>query len=90
MAFINETGIIATILASGTASVTGNMVASLLVILLFIVVVAMMFGIPLEFTSILIIPICLVMGAYYSNFIVPLTIIFIYITAIISKNWLIR
>lgn len=88
--FINETGIIGQIIQAGTENLTGNIVATLFMILLFLIVLAMMFQIPLEFLSILILPMCLSIGAYYSNFIIPITIIILYIAAIISKNWLFK
>ena len=88
--FINSTGIIGTILDAGTQNATGNMIASLLFILLFLVVIALMFGIPLEFISIIILPLCLAMGAYYSDFFKPLIVVLIYVSAILAKNWLFK
>lgn len=90
MDFINQTDIIGRILDSGTQNATGSMVATLLFILLFLVVVCMMFGIPLEFASIIILPLCLAMGSYYSKIFAPLIVILIYVAMIIAKNWLIK
>lgn len=88
--FINQTGIIGTILDAGTQNATGSMVATLLFILFFLVVIAFMFGIPLEFISIIILPLCLSMGAYYSDFFRPLIVILIYVSMILAKNWLFK
>jgi len=90
MIFINTTDVIGVILASGTETLTGSMVATLLLILIFLMVVAMMFQIPLEFLSVIILPFCIAIGSYYSNFILPITIIILYISFIIAKNWLFK
>jgi len=90
MVFINETGIIGTIIAAGTQNVTGNLFITLLVVLIFLIVIGIMFSIPLEFIAILILPICLASGSYYHNFVAPLGIIIIYIATLITKNWLFK
>lgn len=90
MAFINETGIIGTILDAGTQNATGSMMATLLLILLILLVVCFMFGIPLEFASILLLPICITMGSYYSDMFRPIIVILIYIALILCKNWIFK
>jgi hypothetical protein len=90
MAFINTTDIIGQILDRGTQNATGNMVATLLFILLFLVVICLMFSIPLEFASIILLPLCLACASYYSDFFKPLIVILIYICMIIAKNWLFK
>lgn len=87
---INQSGIIGQILEAGTQSLTGTMVATLFLILMVIFAVAMMLRIPLEILSIIILPFCLAVGAYYSNFLIPLIVIFVYLTMLIAKNWLFR
>lgn len=88
--FVNETGLIGQILASGTITLTGSMVLSLLVIFLILLVIAMMLQIQLEYLSVIILPFCLALGSYYSTFVVPVIIIIIYLSAIVAKNWLFR
>ena len=88
--FINVTETIGLILAAGTRNLTGDMVATLFLILIFLVVIGLMFQIPLEFLSIVILPICISIAAYYSNFMLPLIIILIYVSSLIAKNWLFR
>ena len=88
--FINQTDVIGRILESGTQTLTGSMVATLFFILMFLIVVAFMFGIPLEFLAVIILPFCLAIGSFYSNFLVPIIIILIYIASIIAKNWLFK
>jgi len=88
--FINVTGSIGQIISAGTINVTGSVVATLLLVLVFLVIVCVMFGIPLEFASVLLIPFCISVGAYYSNFLGPLIIILIYVSTLIAKNWIFR
>jgi len=90
MDFINATGTIGTIMSSGTSTLTGSIVATLFFILLFLMVLALMFGIPLEFLSVLILPFCIGVASYYSNFLLPVIIILLYVSMIIAKNWLFK
>lgn len=90
MDFINSTDVIGRILDSGTNTLTGSMVATLFFILLFLIVVAFMFGIPLEFLAVIILPFCLALGSYYNNFYVPIIILIIFVASIIAKNWLFK
>ena len=90
MIFINETGIIGTIIQAGTENMTGSVVATLMFVLLFLVVVAIFFGIPFEFMAVLLLPFVIGLGAFYSSFMIPLVISLIIISSIIAKNWLFR
>ena len=90
MPFINETDVIGQVLSSGTSSLTGSMVATLFFILLFLIVMALMFSIPLEFLVVIILPLCIGIASYYSNFVLPVVIIVIYVASIIAKNWLFK
>lgn len=88
--FINETDVIGTIMDAGTQTLTGSMVATLFFILLFLIVMAFMFGIPLEFMAVIILPFCIGVASYYSNFLVPVIMILIFIASILAKNWLFK
>ena len=90
MDFINLTGSIGQIITHGTINITGNLVATLLLVLTFLIIVCIMFNIPLEFASVLLIPFCISVGAYYSSFMGPLIVIFIYVSTLIAKNWIFR
>lgn len=90
MVLLNTTGIIGSIMVAGTEGLTGDMVATLLIVLLFLVVIGIMFSIPMEYLSIIIIPFCLATATYYNQFIIPLLIIGIYLSVIITKNWLFK
>lgn len=87
MPFINETGVIGIIISSGTQYLTGNVVASMLFVLLFLMAIAFMFRVPLEFTAILIFPFCLAVGSYYGSFFIPIIITVVFLSAILAKNW---
>lgn len=88
--FINITETIGVIVAAGTKNLTGDIGATLFLIFLFLIVVALMFQIPLEFLSVIILPMCISIAAYYSNFMIPLIVIIIYVASLIAKNWLFR
>jgi len=90
MIFINATESIGKILNAGTLSITGSLMATLLFILIVLIVLCMMFSIPLEFISIIILPFCIAVGSYYSEFLAPIIVIIIYISTLIAKNWLFR
>lgn len=88
--FINQTDVIGRIMESGTNTLIGSMVATLFFILLLLIVIAFMFGIPLEFMAVIILPFCLALGSYYSNFYAPIIIIIIFVASIIAKNWMFK
>lgn len=90
MVFINTTDIIGVIIGRGTDNATGSLMATLLFLLAFLLVLCFMFQIPMEFASIILLPICLACGAYYTDFFKPLIVIIIYVSMVIAKNWLFR
>lgn len=88
--FINATETIGVIMAAGTTGITGGVVATLFMILFILMVIALMFGIPMEFLIVLILPFCLVCAAYYSNFYVAIILIILFVSMLMAKNWLFR
>lgn len=88
--FINATETIGVIMAAGTTGITGSVIATLFMILFILMVIALMFGVPIEFLLVLILPFCLVCAAYYSNFMLPVVIIILFVSMLIAKNWLFR
>lgn len=88
--FINTTGTLGVILQAGTNNVTGSLFLTLLTILIFLIIIGVMFQIPLEFLSVIILPVCLTCASYYNDFLIPLVVILIYVTTIISKNWIFK
>lgn len=90
MPFINKTDTMGVILDAGTQNATGDLMVTLLFILLFLIAICLMFSIPLEFIAVIILPICLASASYYSDFFKPLIVIIIYVSMIIAKNWLFK
>lgn len=90
MVFANATGVISDIIESGSNTVTGSVIATLFFILLFLIILCLMFGIPLEFIAVILLPICISVGAYYSDFFKPLIVFLIYLAMILSKNWIFK
>jgi len=90
MIFINQTDIIGQIMSSGTTSIMGTIVASLFFVLIFLLVLCLLFGIPLEFVAIILLPFGLAMAAYYGSFLVFIIAIFLFVSFILAKNWLFK
>ena len=90
MFFMNNTETIGVIINTGSSTLTGSIMASIFLLLIFLIVVSLMFGIPLEFLAIIVLPFCLSVGAYYSDFMIPIIVIIVYLSMLIAKNWLFR
>ena len=90
MIFINATESIGQIITNGTLGVTGNIVATMLVIFMILVVIGMMFQIPLEFIVVFMLPFCIAIAAFYTNFMILIVLILIFVSMIIAKNWLFK
>lgn len=90
MMFINWSQTMGVILAKSTEYNTGSIFLSLMILLVMILAFALMFGIKLEYTAILILPLLLGYMAYYSDFIAVGTCIFIYLALILTKNFLFK
>lgn len=88
--FLNITGAIGVILLRGTETVTGSIVATLFLILLFLMAVCMMFSIPLEFMAVILLPYCFAVGAHYSDFMIPIILIITYVSALMAHHWILK
>ena len=66
---------------------TGSLFMTLLAITIFLIVIAMLFRVPLEFTAILILPFLLSITAYENSFLAVTGVILIYLGIILSKNF---
>jgi len=88
--FVNVTGEIGTILSRGTTTLTGNLTATLLLFLIILFVLCIMFTIPVEFAGVILLPFCISVAAYYSEFVGPVVTIIVYLSTIIAKNWIFR
>lgn len=88
--FINTTGTLGIILQEGTNNITGNLFLTLFTILIILIIIGVMFQIPLEFLAVIILPLCLACASVYNTFLIPVVIILIYFSTIISKNWIFK
>ena len=87
---INTGDIIGQIIMAFTTQTTGSLFLSLFIIMIFLIAICIMFGIPLEFSAILIFPFVLSCMAYFNDFTATGSILLIYIAIILTKNWLFR
>lgn len=88
--FLNTTETIGIILGNASTYTTGSMFMTMLVILILIMATAILFGIRLEFTSILVLPLLLTYMAFYKEFMVIGTVIILYLSIILTKNFIFR
>jgi len=73
----------------GLISITGSLFLSLLVIIILLMVLALVFRIPLEFTAIFILPMLLTFMAYDSHIISILGVLLIYVGVLFGKHFFI-
>lgn len=78
-------GIAASVYA-GLNEITGSVFMTLLLIVILLMIIAMIFRIPLEFTAILIMPMLLTFLAFESDFMSVTGVILIYLGIIVGKN----
>ena len=87
--FINSTGTIGTIYTSAVTNITGSEFLALLGIIILIILFFLMFGLPIEVTSILIMPMIIVYGVYSQDLIGLLGLTLIYLGILFGKNFFI-
>lgn len=90
MVFINFTESIGIILLNGTEATTGNLFITLLFVLIFVMAIAMMFGIATEYTTIIIFPLLLGYMSYYEAYTTIGALFIIYMAFLVTKNWLFK
>lgn len=90
MSIINESGVIGIILMQGAATTTGDLFGALMLVMLFLFAICIFFRIPVEFSSLIMLPYCISAMAYYTLFVAPFTVLAIYFSVLIAKNWLWR
>lgn len=88
--FINTTETIGILIGTATEVTTGSLFLTLFIILLLVMAIAMLFQIPLEFTSILVLPLLLTYMAYYSDWVALGLALFFYIAFIMAKRFILR
>jgi len=90
MFFINTTETIGIIIGTATETTTGSLFITLLIVVLLLLAIAIMFGIPLEWTTIFILPLILGYMSHYSEFIGTGAVFLIYLSIILTKNFLFK
>lgn len=90
MALLNTTGIIGQVMVAGTTTLTGSLEATLLLVLIILFTISLMFRIPLEYFAVILLPFCLAIATETGEFMVPITIIIIYVSTIVAKNWIFK
>lgn len=90
MVLINATTSIGIVLGRATETTTGSMFITLLILVIFLITIAIMFSIPLEFTVIVILPLLLGYMAYYGEFIAIGMVFLIYLAFIFTQKFFIK
>lgn len=89
MAFLDNTGIVASIITGLTNDVTGSLFLTYLMIIFLLVVFAIALRIPIEYTVIVVFPVMGVILAYNGDFLGITGAFAIYLAIIIAKNFFI-
>jgi hypothetical protein len=87
--FINQTGTLGVIYQAATQNITGSEFITLLGLIILIMAFFMMFGLPIETTTILILPMLIIFGVYSQELIATLGLVLIYLGIIFAKNFFI-
>ena len=88
--FINASSTLGIIMGRSVAYTTGSMVVSLLILLIIIIAAFSAFGVGLEWTTILCLPLLLGYMAYYSEFVAIGSVIIIYLSIVFAKIFFLR
>jgi len=88
--FLNCSQIIGQAISATTQDTTGSLFLTFLFIMLFLVVVCMMFNIQIEYTMIIVLPVGLSLMAYFKEFIGIGSVILIYLSILITKNFILK
>jgi len=73
----------------GLIGITGSLFLSLLFLVILLIVLALVFRIPLEFTAVLILPLLIVISAYDGTFMSVLGVFLIYLGVLFGKHFFI-
>lgn len=87
--FINQTGTIGVIYTSATQNITGSELLTLLGLIIMIMLFFVMFGLPIEATLILIMPMLITYGVYAQDLIGFLGLTLLYLGILFAKNFFI-
>jgi len=87
---VNCNGTIGKVLVAATEQITGNIFITLLFVLAIIIAIAIMFGIKLEYTSIIILPLLFGYMAATKEFIGFTFMILIYLALLLTKHFILK
>lgn len=88
--FINWSQSIGQILTAGTQNTTGSMFLTLLLIFILLLAVCLMFGIELEYTAILVLPLGLAYMSYYSDFLKMGAVLLFYLGFVFTNKFIFK
>ena len=88
--FMKWTDTIGQIISQGTITTTGSVVMTLFIIMLLLIVAAVMFSIPIEWTAIIILPLMISLMQYSKEFMGIGTVLILYLSLLLAKNFLFR
>jgi hypothetical protein len=86
----NSSGIIGQVIDAGTNTITGEILGTLLLILILLFVVSLMFGVPLEIFALIVLPLSIVFASYYASFHIITVCILVILALIVGRNFLFR
>lgn len=90
MTFLNMTDSMGIILGRATEFTTGSMFVTLFIFMIICLAVCILLQIPMEFSAILILPLVLGCMAQYTEFIATGAILIIYLSILITKNFILK
>ena len=90
MTFINWDGTIGIILGNATTTTHGSLFLTFLLIIVFFLAMALMFGIRLVCCLIFVLPLCLGIASFYSDFLALLLSMLVYLSFILTKNFIFK
>lgn len=88
--FLNCSQVIGQVIINTTEQTTGSIFLTFLFIMLFLVAIAMIFQIKLEYTMIILLPVLLALMSYYQQFVAIGSVILIYLAIIVTKNFILK
>lgn len=88
--FMNCSQIIGQVIITTSDYTTGSLFLTFLFVMLFLITVAILFKIKLEYTMLLIMPLLLAFMSYYQDFIAFGGVILIYLGIILTKHFILK
>lgn len=90
MIFLNMSNSIGILIGTATETTTGSIILTLGIVLLVVMAIALMFGIPLEFTMILCLPLMFSYMAFYGNYVAIGSVMLIYLALVFTKRFIFK